>query len=268
MLRPPSFESPVIRDEILGFLFAGDTSGSAIVWLVKYLSAHVDKQDKLRERLFSKYFKEDYDKGTTPTGRSILSTKTPYLDAVIEEVLRLTHPLPVMTRTAKVDTDVLGYHIPKGTDLFFMTSGSDLTQDTTAWQDSIPEHKRSSTSRENKDKHRPWDPANIAQFLPERWIKVDEEGNETYDSKAGPMLAFSGGPRGCPGMRLAYAELRILATIVLWHMELHGIPDECSSFEYMEIPMRQAKSCYVRPALLSKKWSSHRSDAKRDSFMA
>lgn len=232
--------------------------------------------------MFKTYFTDARETGEIPDARTIMATKTPYLDAVIEEVLRLTHPLAAMTRRARVDTEVLGRRIPAGTDIFVLTVGSDLTHPTSEWQQSIPEHVRSKTSRDGKDKYVSWDPENVRRFYPERWLKLDEDDNEVYDPKAGPTLAFSTGPRVCPGQTQAYAKLRILTTLLLWELEFLPLPEELNSFEYKEIPMRTPKSCCVRPVALDPSWSiensknarrdsiigSHvRRDAKRDSMM-
>lgn len=58
----------------------------------------------------------------------------------------------------------------------------------------VEEHKRSNTSRANKDKIPAWgdDPA---KFIPERWLDDDS----TFNPNAGPFATFGAGPRGCFG---------------------------------------------------------------------
>lgn len=39
----------------------------------------------------------------------------PYIEAMSLEVLRLLTPAAIVSRSTQSDTDVLGYHVPKGT---------------------------------------------------------------------------------------------------------------------------------------------------------
>lgn len=58
--------------------------------------------------------------GDQPTVEEIINPDQPYTDALIEECLRVAGVLPVMARDAMVDTEVLGYVIPKGTQIFMV----------------------------------------------------------------------------------------------------------------------------------------------------
>ncbi|RYP64889.1 hypothetical protein DL769_006497 [Monosporascus sp. CRB-8-3] len=51
---------------------------------------------------------------SVPSVSEILSTSIPYLDGVLEEVLRFANAAPLLVRSATVDTTILGYNVPKG----------------------------------------------------------------------------------------------------------------------------------------------------------
>jgi cytochrome P450 len=193
--RAPQWDTSVIRDELMGFLIAGhDTSSTTLLWLFKWLSDKQAVQDKLRVSL-REAFPRAYEAGELPTTQEISSTRVPYLDAVIEEVHRLTGAVGIQMRVATVDTDVLGHRIPKGTDVFMLTHSPDFVLPSIP----IDESLRSNTSKESKGKNGSWDQATIADFDPERWLETDEEGKVIFNSRAGPTMPFGAGPRGCFG---------------------------------------------------------------------
>jgi cytochrome P450 len=118
--RLPNYDSPVIQDELFGFLEAGhDTTSTTIEWGLKYLADNQVAQTKLRKSL-QEAFPTSVSSNETPSGTDIARESIPYLDAVVQEVLRLAGTAGTNVRIATVDTEVLGYFIPKGTDVFLM----------------------------------------------------------------------------------------------------------------------------------------------------
>ena len=110
------------------------------------------------------------------------------MDATLEECTRLANITPRLVRVATVDTELLGYHIPKGAHIMCTSYVGEAPFD-------VPESLRSPKSqaaKKNVDSN--WD-ANMAQFYPERWL--DEGGN--FNPQAMRRLAFSTGPRACFG---------------------------------------------------------------------
>lgn len=193
--REPEWDTPDIRDELFGFLVAGhDTSSTSLLWAFKRLSDNQHVQDKLRTALRAAYPRA-VEAGELPTAKEISTTRIPYLDAVIEEIHRITGAVAIMMRVATVDTEVLGHHIPKGTDVFMLTQGPGFVAPSIP----IDEHVRSTSSKESKDKNGAWDEATIHEFDPERWLEEDSEGNVVFNSRAGPTMPFGAGPRGCFG---------------------------------------------------------------------
>ncbi|KAF4554576.1 Cytochrome P450-like protein 85 [Elsinoe fawcettii] len=243
--RAPTYDSAAAKDELMGFLVGGhDTTSSSVMWGMKHLSDSPRVQTKLRDILRAA-FPEEAKAGTTPSADRIARANIPYLDATIEEILRLSLTAPGATRKATVDTTILGHAVPKGTDVFLMQNGSGFVEPE-IFADKIDEKVRSQSSREAKGKTGTWG-ADVASFKPERWLKTDEKGVEEYDSRAGPMQVFGGGIRGCFGKRLAYLEMRFLFALVIWEFELQKLPESLSSYKAVDTLTHKPKFCYIRP---------------------
>lgn len=67
------------------------------------------------------------------------------------------------------------------------------------------------------------------QFRPERWLlpthPLYKPGTFESDNKSA-MKAFSAGPRDCIGKNLAYAEMRIVVALLLWHFDVEALPGQ------------------------------------------
>jgi cytochrome P450 len=147
----------------------------------------------------------------------IIKTPNPYLEAVIEEIFRFSVVIPIVSRMATVDTTILGHPIPKGTEVVFCFNGPDFLKPGVPLPP-VDASKRSETSKASTVGD--WNPDDVDKFIPERWMDVDADGNEVFNALKGPMLSFGGGPRGCFGKRLAYLEMRVVLTLVVWNFEL------------------------------------------------
>lgn len=149
--------------------------------------ANPDKQEKLRKSLVDAF--PDYPQGEQPPMQAILSTSIPYLEAYMEESIRFANTSPRLVRTTTMDTQVLGYPIPKGVTVMLNPYIGTKPLD-------IPEHLRTETSRNSKENFdRYWDPAGMDGFVPERWLTEDG----SFNPRQFPRLAFSAGPRMCYG---------------------------------------------------------------------
>lgn len=267
--RAPEWDTGAIRDELFGFLVAGhDTSSTTFLWILKALSDNQHVQDKLRAALREAYPRAT-EAGELPSAREISSTRIPYLDAVIEEVHRVSSAASVMIRTTTVDADVLGHRIPKGTDVFMLTQGPDFKMPSIPVDESL----RSNTSRESKDKNGSWDQATITQFDPERWLEKDEDGHLVFNSRAGPIMPFGAGPRGCfgelpivadqaslamnpfkanifvfstLGRKLAELELRTMTTLVALSFKSETAPAALSGYHGHDVITHLPWQCYVK----------------------
>jgi cytochrome P450 len=111
--------------------------------------------------------------GTVELGSRVL--ETPYLIAVCSEVIRcylFTRITPIATKTAGIDTSLLGEHIPKGT--VVLISAEALNHD----QELL-----------GPDAH---------LFNPDRWMAAGMANSGGVSSNYA-MLSFSAGPWGCIG---------------------------------------------------------------------
>ncbi|XXG96005.1 hypothetical protein Hte_002282 [Hypoxylon texense] len=247
--RAPDYESRQAKDELFGFLVGGyDTTATTLMWSTKFMADNPRVQSKLRAVLFDTFGGGgENDSSAPPTPEQITGTRIPYLDAVIEEVVRCAQTASSAARMTLHDTQLLGRRIPKGVDVYMLSNGpgyitpNDLNE-------TIPEHARSPSSQETKGRAIPsWASGDIGAFRPERWIKRDEEtGVETFDARAGPSMQFGAGLRGCFGKKLAYLEIRILIVLLLWTFELQRVPEELRGHEAFDSLTHKPRKCYLK----------------------
>ena len=227
-----------------------DTTSTTTLWGLKFLTDNPSVQQRLREILQSS-FAEAKVENRSPSFRELGAARIPYLEAVIEEILRCAGATPALQRVSTVDTQILGYHIPKGTDVLFLTHGHSV------WSPdfSVDESRRSQTSRaagEKKDQS--WEAADITHFKPERWLVTktlsaeDMEEIEEFDGTAGPTLAFGLGTRGCFGRRLGYQQLKTSIAMLVWNFELLPCPSQLSSYRTIEGLTSMPEHSYIRLA--------------------
>ncbi|KAF2156517.1 cytochrome P450 [Myriangium duriaei CBS 260.36] len=243
--RAPEFDSPAAKDELLGFLVAGhETTATTIQWAMKLLADHPEAQSRLRAALYNAY-PGDYASGTIPDRSAISATAVPYLDAVIEEVLRCGQTFAGQTRQARRDTIVLGHTVPAGTDVFLLSNGPGFVMPD-PFSGRIMEENRSESSRETKGRTVPeWDSETIGAFMPERWLKDGD-----FDGSAGPNRQFGAGERGCFGRKMGLLKMRILFTLVFWCFELPPLPENLSGYSALALTTRVPVRCYGRPRWL------------------
>nr|WGZ60619.1 cytochrome P450 [Fusarium tricinctum] len=243
--RQPNYYSPAIADEFFGFMTAGyDTSATTIAWGVKMLTDNPIVQNKLRDKLRDTFSDAALEKRTLAY-HELSGANIPYLDAVVDEVLRHSNSIGFVARQAQRDTTVLGRHIPKGTNVWLMANGPGYLEPNI----SVDDQQRSPGARQESKSALTglWDDGNIAKFLPERWLEIDSDtGAGKYNSMAGPSLPFGMGLRGCYGKRLALQVLRIHFALIVWHFELLSTPAELSSYDAVQKFAREPTQCYVR----------------------
>ncbi|KAG6054695.1 hypothetical protein E4U17_003532 [Claviceps sp. LM77 group G4] len=115
----------------------------------------------------------------------------------------------------------------------------------------VADGARSPWSRAYSQRLPSWDDDEITHFNPERWLKTrgdktrtgaGEFDNVEYDCNAGPMLSLSAGSRGCFGKRLAYLEMRIMITLLVWNFTFEECAPELSGYVECDEPT----CCYVK----------------------
>ncbi|EMT69618.1 cytochrome P450, partial [Fusarium oxysporum II5] len=246
--RKPNYRSQTIMSELMGYLVAGHETTSAVLrWGMKYLTANQRVQSLLREAIRNAH-PEAVKQNRVPTTEEILKAHIPYLDAVIEEMLRHSRVAPVTLRQATADTQILGRFIPKGTTVGFLGNGPGVMMP------SIPvnQEKRSEAVLAHMERTQLFDEEDLAQFVPERWLTttVNGEGEEetVFDPQKRPSQAFGLGPRGCFGKKLAYIEIRIFLALFFWMFKLEPIKPELATEDEMLALTRSPKNVYVKLA--------------------
>jgi cytochrome P450 len=232
--------------QIFGLLIAGhDTTSTTVLWGVKYLAEYQPVQTKLRSALRST-FAAAHSSKRVPSSTEIATSQIHYLDACIEEILRLACTGSMTSRTALKDAVVLGHVIPKGTMMMFAGAGGGILEPAFPIDDKLRSefyHKSGGGKVGN------WETATMQDFNPERWLVHDKNSNEkVFDGSAGPHVSFGAGLRGCYGKKMAYLELRMAIVLVLWHFELREVPEEYGGFEGLDQLTHSPVQCYVRLA--------------------
>lgn len=59
-------------------------------------------------------------------------------------------------------------------------------------------------------------------------------GEQHLDLMAGPHITFGGGTRGCFGKKMAYLNMRIMLSIILWNFELLPLSEELAGLQSVE----------------------------------
>lgn len=168
-------------------------AGATVQWFVKFMANNQEAQTKLREALRS-----TFPGDSLPDVTDLITRDVPYLNATIEETIRCAGTVGRILRVATTDTEIFGHKIPAGTQITALT--------TSRWHPApVPEEQRSPTSRAALEKSggadwtRKPNAQDLEKFAPERWFKIDENGDEVFDSNAMIQNAFGGGARGCFG---------------------------------------------------------------------
>ncbi|GME27460.1 Cytochrome p450 [Neofusicoccum parvum] len=87
-----------ISDEFTGFTMAGhDTTATAVAWGVKLLADHAGAQERLRAALRAALPAAVRER-RAPTLAELVEARVPYLDAVVDEVLRLANAIAFVAR--------------------------------------------------------------------------------------------------------------------------------------------------------------------------
>ncbi|KZL78207.1 cytochrome P450 monooxygenase [Colletotrichum tofieldiae] len=246
--RKPEVFSETMLDEIFVLIVGGhDTTSTTLLWGIKLLADNPVAQSSLRTVLQDAHYTA-FDETRNPTFKEIVShTNIPYLDAVIEEIIRCSGTVNAIQRVATVDTEVLGHRIPKGTQINMLGTGPSMCQP--AFK--LDENLRSPSSQKAAvcGNVRAWDETtDMAAFTPERWLRPSENGDGAmvFDPLSGPLLTFGLGTRGCYGRKLAYVEMRLLVTLTVWNFELLPCPKDLSGYDGIEGVTYKPQQAYAR----------------------
>ncbi|OJD29903.1 cytochrome p450 [Diplodia corticola] len=167
------------------FMIAGsETTATLLSGLTFYLLKNPDKLRKVVDEVRAVASEDELTLELLP--------RMPYLNACFEEGLRVYPPVPIGPPR----------EVPQG--------GNVICGDWVPEKTRVSVHQwsayRSALNFKDPD-----------SFIPERWLP----GNVEYESDQREVLQpFSFGPRNCLGKNLAYHEMRIILSKVLWHFDL------------------------------------------------
>ena len=175
------YMTPTELYDTIAFFFIGafDTTSLTLKTILYYLAKYPNYQEKLRKEILNFYKDKDFSKTNMQELNSI-----EYLTYFIDEVNRLSASAPMVSRYAKVDTEVNGYKIKKNADLILDWASIVLNPDNFGGQ------------------------TDLNEFRPDRW---GEFRPHIYKS----IFPFGQGGRMCPGKMIALAELKVFLSFVI-----------------------------------------------------
>jgi len=178
-----------VAGNVLTMLLAGeDTTANSLAWLLSLLWDHPEIMQKLQLEVRSKFaIHTRYDMEKL--------AGLDYLDACINESMRLKPVAPFLALQALKDTVIGDVEIPVHTLIFTLMR-----------RDSVDEQFIPEASR----------------FNPERWLENAAAG-QSINSVKRISMPFGAGPRICPGRYLALLEMKIAMTMLLTRFDIEDI---------------------------------------------
>ncbi|KAF6809741.1 trichothecene c-15 hydroxylase [Colletotrichum plurivorum] len=166
-----------------------ETTATLLTAATYFLATNPGPLAKLTEEVRSAFETEDQIDMSSVQNLS-------YLLAVLDESMRMYPPAPASSpRMAREGGDtIVGQYIPEGTAL-------------DVWQWAVFNNPDHFTAPE--------------EFVPERWLGDDRFANDAKQA----FQPFSVGPRNCLGKNLAYAEMRLILTRLVWNFDIRLAED-------------------------------------------
>ncbi|KAI1340860.1 cytochrome P450 [Xylariaceae sp. FL0016] len=232
---------------LVGTPWGHDSTANVLAWFVRFMEGYPVVQAELRAAL-----RTAFPDPKVPTVQDILDTDVPYLNAVCEEGFRLAGVAKGNLRQSCVDTEILGCKIPKGAEVF-------MNYHINRAPVPVDESKRTVGSQAAAEKHgdglRRQAGQDLHTFAP--WlVKDDKTGKESFNAYAIPSLAFGRGYRGCasslllPILLKIHDSFRIVATLLILHLEFSGLPEDLKPVCATEKIFRQPDMPYARVKVL------------------
>jgi cytochrome P450 len=189
------FTDTEVRDQLTTLMFAGhDTSTSTVSFALYELAHHPDVLARLCEE-------QDRVLGGAPPTIDQLERELPYLDMVVDEVLRLYPPAWIGPRRAVRDFEWGGRQVPRGAYVNYCSWASHRLPEV------FPEPEA---------------------FVPERF---------TRERKAalprGAYVPFGGGKRVCIGKRFGLIEVKLVTTMLLQRLRADVLPGRTMTVRQM-----------------------------------
>lgn len=189
-----AFTDREVRDQVMTLMFAGhDTSTSTLTFMMHELARHPDVATRLCEE-------QDRVLGGDPPSVDRLE-EMPYLDMVLDEVLRLYPPAWIGPRRAVRDFEFGGYTVPRDAYVNYCSWASHRIPEV------FPEPEA---------------------FIPERFSRERKAA-----LPRGAYVPFGGGQRICIGKRFGQTEVKLVATMLLQRLRLDALPGRTMTVRQM-----------------------------------
>jgi cytochrome P450 len=189
------FTDKEVRDQVMTLMFAGhDTSTSTLTFMMHELARHPDVVAKLCEE-------QDRVLGGATPDIETLEREMPYLDMVLDEVLRLYPPAWIGPRRAVRDFEFGGHRVARGAYVNYCSWASHRIPEV------FPEPEA---------------------FIPERFSRERKAA-----LPRGAYVPFGGGSRICIGKRFGQTEVKLVATMLLQRLRLDAMPGRTMTVRQM-----------------------------------
>jgi cytochrome P450 len=190
-----AFTDREIRDQVMTLMFAGhDTATSTLTFMLHELSRHPEVLAKLCEE-------QDRLLGGEPPTVDQFEREMPYLEMVVDEVLRLYPPAWIGPRRAVREFEFGGYTVPKDAYVNYCSWAS---------------HRLPGVFPDPE------------AFIPERFTR-----ERKAQLPRGAYIPFGGGQRVCIGKRFGQTEVKLVATMVLQRLRLEALPGRTMAIRQM-----------------------------------
>jgi cytochrome P450 len=190
-----AFTDQEVRDQVMTLMFAGhDTSTSTLTFTMHELARHPDVVSRLCEE------QDRVLGGAAPTVDQ-LEREMPYLDMVLDEVLRLYPPAWIGPRRAVREFEFGGYTVPREAYVNYCSWASHRIREV------FPEPEA---------------------FIPERFARERKAA-----LPRGAYVPFGGGQRICIGKRFGQTEVKLVATMLLQRLRLDAMPGRTMTVRQM-----------------------------------
>jgi cytochrome P450 len=205
---PGSFDDTAVAGNVLTMLLAGeDTTANTVAWLIYLLHRRPESLQRLTAEILQTLGSAA---GNPQAFTPELMDSMPYLDACINEAMRLKPVAPFISLQALHDTQIADVQVPKGTILWGVLRHDSVSE---------PFFQRPDA------------------FEPERWIA--EESSGAHSSAKRVAMPFGAGPRVCPGRYLALLEMKMSMSMLLSSFTIASVdtPDGGEAREGMYFTM-------------------------------
>ena len=185
-----------VAGNVLTMLLAGeDTTANTLAWMIYLLSRHPEALERLREEV-SRIDPEKYEE----------LTALPFVEACINETMRLKPVAPIIMLQPTRDTRVGEFDVPRGQLIMCLM--------------------RAGATDERRF-------ADAPTFEPERWFST------SANSAKRVAMPFGAGPRLCPGRYLALLEMKMVAAMLFGGFEIESVttPDGAEAREHLAFTM-------------------------------